>query len=162
VGEGPALARPCVPAGELARGDWTLAALGLNDPEAVRDGDRRTAWITSRPQRPGQRLDVTLGSPQTLAAAALDLYYPFDEFPRGLKLLSWEAGAWTRVEFADGPAERWATLEELLTRPKDARMVLRFAPRTLTRLRLAIGGRRGDPAWPRWSVSELRLYRDCR
>jgi hypothetical protein len=156
--------KPCEPADEVARGAWVLRSTGVNKEDRLRDGDPRTAWMTGRPQRPGDRLEVDLGGPEPLAAAALGLTYPFDEFPRNLVLSgrSEGDGEWRRIAFADGPPERVATLDELLKRPREARLVLRFPAERLAALRFALGSRESDPAWPRWAVSELRLYRACR
>ena len=55
-----------------------------------------------------------------------------------------------------------AALDELLRRPREARLVLRFPPEPLVAVRFALGSRESDPAWPRWAISELRLYRGCR
>lgn len=162
IGAGPAPAEPCAPADELPRADWALAGTGDSDPALARDGDRRTAWRSGLPQKPGDRLDVELAAPRTVAAVGLDLYYPYGEFPRNLKLLARSGEGWERLDYADGPAERWSTIRELLERPREARLVLRLAPREVTRLRLAIGGREGDASWPPWSVPELHLYGSCR
>lgn len=161
---GGPLPRPCAPAGEVPREGWTLRSTGVNKEDRLRDGDPRSSWMTARPQRPGDHLELVLEHPETLAAASLGLTYPFDEFPRALVLSGRAEGeeGWHRVAFADGPAERVATLDDLLQRPKQARLVLRFAPARLERLRFALGFREADPAWPRWAVSELRLYRECR
>jgi hypothetical protein len=158
------LPAPCAPAGELPRAGWSLRSTGVNREDRLRDGDPRTAWMTERPQRPGDQLEVTLREPESLAAASLGLTYPFDEFPRNLMLSGRAEGedSWHRLPFADGPAERVSTLTQLLERPRDAALVLRFAPQRLERIRFALGSRDADPAWPRWAVSELRLYRECR
>jgi hypothetical protein len=155
---------PCEPAGELSRESWALRSTGVNKEERLRDGDPRTAWMTERPQKPGDQLEVVLGGSETVAAASLGLTYPFDEFPRSLVLSGRGEGeeGWRRIPFADGPAERVATLDELLERPRSARLVVRFPAQRLERLRLSLGSRESDPSWPRWAVSELRLYRECR
>jgi len=160
---GAAPAAPCTPADEVSRDRWRFTSSGINKPERTVDGDRRTAWFTARPQRPGDYLEVGLVAPETLAAVALEAGYPYDEFPRNLVLLlRGPEGQLARTTWDDGPEERWADLEELVRRPAQARQVLRFAPRTVTALRLMIGWREDDPAWPRWSVPELRLFRECR
>jgi hypothetical protein len=160
----PAPEAPCQPEDEVPREGWTLGSTGVNKEDRLRDGDTRTAWMTARPQKPGDRLEVTLPQPETLEAAALGLTYPFDEFPRALVLSGRAAGedAWRRLPLVDGPGERVSTLDELLRRPRDARLVLRFPEERLVGLRIALGSREWDPSWPRWAVSELRLYRGCR
>jgi hypothetical protein len=103
-----------------------------------------------------------LPAAQTVAALAIDLHYPFDEFGRNpVLMLRDEGGAWQRVPAADGPEERWETVRDLVQRPREAREVLRFAPRRATGVRLMVGYREEDAAWPRWSVAELRLFRRC-
>jgi hypothetical protein len=154
-------AAPCVPAGELAREGWTVTGTGVNKPERVTDGDPRTSWMTEIPQRPGDRLEVDLGADQEVAAAALDIGYPHEEFGRNLVVSVDDGAGWRRVDPADGPAERLDTLRQLLEHPRTARMVLRIEPRKIRRVRLMVGAREEDPAWPRWAVPELRLYARC-
>jgi hypothetical protein len=156
------LEAPCVPADEIDRAGWALSASGDGDPQLARDGDRRTAWRIGPPQKPGDGFEVELPRRETLAAVALDLYYPYGEFPRNLKLLTREGDGWQRLDYADGPAERWATIQGLLERPREARLVLRVAPRPVSRLRLAVGGREEDASWPPWSLPELHLFGSCR
>jgi hypothetical protein len=154
-------APPCVPQGELAREAWALSATGVNKPDWVVDGDARTAWRTAVPQRPGDRLEVDLGRLERVAAAALDIGYPHEEFGRNLVLAVDTGEGWRRVPYADGPGERLATLDDLLQRPREARMVLRIEPQPVRRLRLMVGLREEDPGWPRWSIPELRLFSAC-
>jgi hypothetical protein len=159
---GPPATPPCAPVDEVPRGGWTVDSSGVNRPQRALDGDESTSWFTALPQRPGDRLEVALPAPETLAAVALDLRYPYDEFGRNLVLLTRDDGPWERVAYSDGPEERWAMLRDLVERPRQARMVLRFAPRRASGVRLMVGYREEEPAWPRWSVHELRLFRGCR
>jgi hypothetical protein len=159
---GPAAAAPCRPADEIAREAWSLSSTGVNRPQRALDGDRATAWFTARPQRPGDRFEVMLAAPQAMAAVAIDLHYPFDEFGRNLVLfLRGEDGTWQRVAWADGPEERWEVVSGLVRRPREARLVMRFPPQRASGLRLMVGHREEEPAWPRWSLPELRLFRRC-
>jgi hypothetical protein len=161
--EDPPGPRPCAPADELPRDGWRFASSGRKKPELVRDGDRRTAWFTRIPQRPDDFLQVTLPRPDTVAAVAIEMYYPHEEFPRNLALwASDDIQSWRRLPYADGPEERWGLLEELQHRPREARLVLRITPQTVRSLSLRIGRREQEDAWPQWSVPELRLFRDCR
>lgn len=162
---------PCAPADEIDRAGWTVGATataldasGRNAPDRARDGDRRTAWRTDEPQKPGDRIEVRLAGADALGAVTLALAYPFDEFPRNLVLaVEDEAEGWQRVAYADGPEERWAVLRELLERPRDARLVLRLPEaRRVRAVRLMVGLREEDPSWPRWRVSEVSLFRACR
>jgi hypothetical protein len=186
---GPPRAAPCVPEGELPRQGWRIESLRgprlhyagepahpfedwvrrreLRTPwmaEWARDGDPRTAWITEDGQRPGDGLEVQLDSPQRVAAVSLDLGYPFDEFPRDPVLVAGASeGERRRLPHRDGPEERWGTIESLLRRPREARLLLRLdQPQDVGSLRVRLGGAEPDGVWPRWSVPELRLYRDCR
>ena len=153
---------PCAPTQPLDRAGWRITASGPGDADAVRDGDPRTAWKTTVPQRGGDRLEIELPQPATVGAVALGLGYPFDEFPRHLVLSVDDVDAgWQRVPYADGPEERWATLRLLLERPREAAWVLRFPPRTVRAVRLMVGWRADDPSWPRWRVPELVLYGAC-
>jgi hypothetical protein len=162
LGPGPPAVAPCAPADEVPRAGWTLSSTGVNKEDRAVDGDPRRAWFTALPQRPGDRLDAVLPAPETISAVAIDLHYPFDEFGRNLVvLLRDESGAWRRVPWADGPEERWEAVRDLVERPQSARMVLRIAPQRASGVRLMVGYREEDPAWPRWSVPELRIYRRC-
>jgi hypothetical protein len=155
-------APPCVPSQPLDRAGWRIAGSGPGHPDAVRDGDARTAWQTVAPQRGGDRLEITLGEPATVGAVALGLGYPFDEFPRHLVLAVDDVDAgWQRVAYADGPEERWSTLRQLLETPRAAAWVLRFPARRVRAVRLMVGWRADDPSWPRWRVPELTLYGAC-
>jgi len=179
---------PCTPVDELRRDAWRIASLGVPAAGAgpagahgfeawvrrrewrtpwitewARDGERRTAWITGDAQRPGDGLELSLGAPRRVAAVALDLAYPYDEFPREPVLAGEGAGPRRRLPFADGPEQRWETLAALLERPRQARLVLRLeTPQDLSRLVVRLGGRLEDQSWPRWSVPELRLFGGCR
>ena len=124
---GPPPQPPCRPADEVSREGWTFEPTGINKPVRAADGDRRTAWFTARPQQPGDYFEVQLGRPETLAAVALESGYPYEEFPRNLVLLlRGEDGPLSREPWADGPEERWAFLEDLVQRPREAQLVLRF------------------------------------
>lgn len=159
---GPPETAPCAPSGALDRARWRLSASGADDPEAVRDGDRRTAWTTAAPQGGGDRLEIGLPEPAMVSAVALGLGYPFDEFPRHLVLSVDDVDAgWQRVAYQDGPEERWSTLRALLERPREAAWVLRFPARTVRAVRLMVGWRAADPSWPRWRVPEVDLYGAC-
>jgi hypothetical protein len=162
---GPAadLPAPCAPADPLPREAWALRSTGINKEDRVRDGDRRTAWHTAQPQRPGDYLEVRLARPETLAAVGLGLYYPYDELPQNpVVIVEGEDGRRQRVALADGPAERRAVLDALLERPREAEWSLRFPAVRARVVRVQIGWREEDPSWPAWSVPELQLYRSCR
>jgi hypothetical protein len=154
---------PCIPTDEVPRDAWTFASSGIKSAERVRDDDRSTSWFTERPQKPGDFLEVRLPQPEALSAVELEISYPFGEFARNPALfLQEDTGRWDRVTFADGPAERTDTLARLLEHPEAAAIVLRFEPRRARGVRVALAYRAEDPAWPRWSIAELRLFRACR
>ena len=152
---------PCVPRDEIPREGWTVSATGVNKPDRVATATRTRAWMTDIPQRPGDRLEVDLGRTETVAAVALDIGYPHEEFGRNLVLAVDDGRGWQRVPTPTVPPNALATLDDLLQRPREARMVLRVEPRPVRRLRLLVGLREEDPAWPRWSVPELRLFARC-
>ena len=52
------LPSPCAPSDPLPRDGWTLSSSGINKEDRARDGDRRTAWHTALPQRPGDYFEV--------------------------------------------------------------------------------------------------------
>jgi hypothetical protein len=154
---------PCEPEEAIDRTAFTVTASGEGTAAWAADGDPRTAWQTARPQQPGDRVELRLAAPEPVAAVVLGLGYPFDEFARNLVLMvDDETDGWRRVPYADGPEERWATLRELLDRPRSARLVLRTEPRRVKAVRLMVGWREDDPSLPRWRVPELALYRTCR
>ena len=182
---GPPATPPCAPVDAIDPSGWTMSGSGEDDPERARDRNLRTAWRTDIPQKPGDRLEVHLATPDTVSAVALSLGYPFDEFPRNLVLMTYdvsaqrtvdderggasprraddeEAGGWERVAYADGPEERWSTIDALLTHPRDAQLVLRIPPRRVRAVRVMVGLREQDLSWPRWRVPEVTLFRDCR
>jgi hypothetical protein len=163
VGDSPPPPRLCEPEDEIPRGGWAFAHSGRKRPELVRDGDRRTAWFTHDPQRPGDFMAVTFPRVETLAALAVGLYYPFEEFPRRPAVeVSQDGETWRRVAHADGPEERWALVDALVRAPREARAVYRIKPTPARAVRLVLAGGAGDDAWPQWSVPELRAYRACR
>ncbi len=186
-GVAPRAQPACTPADEVSRVGWSLRALRparLSAPGRARrfaewvrerewrrpgvaawagDDDRSTAWLSDGAQRPGDGLELTLPRTETLSAVALELAYPYDEFGRHVVLVA-EGGEdeRRRVPWADGPEERWATLQSLLERPREARMLLRLQPRALQVLDVKIAAREEDAAWPRWAIPELRVFRACR
>jgi len=162
-GPAPDLPRPCVPAEALPRGAWSFSSSGINREDRARDGDRRTAWHTAQPQRPGDYLEVRLPQAETIAAVALGLYYPYDELPRNpVVVVEAEDGSRRRVELADAPAEQRAVLDALLDRPQGAEWALRFSPVRTRRIHIQVGWREEEASWPAWSVPELHLYSSCR
>ena len=157
------LVSPCAPSDPLPRDGWTLSSSGINKEDRARDGDRRTAWHTALPQRPGDYFEVRLPGVETVAAVGLALDYPYDELPRNpVVVVEGEDGARRRMEIADGAAERRAVLDALLARPREAEWALRFPPVRARAVRIQVGWREEDPSWPAWSVPELQLYRSCR
>jgi hypothetical protein len=159
---GPPPDPPCQPVEEIPPAAWALSSTGVNKPARAVDGDAARAWFTAQPQRPGDHIQVTLPAPETVAAVAVRMHYPYEEFGRNLVLVAkGESGGWQRVPYDDGPEERWALLRDLVQRPTQALMVLRLAPRRVSALRLMVGYREEEPAWPRWSVPELMLFRRC-
>ena len=106
---------------------------------------------------------MDLGRTETVAAVALDIGYPHEEFGRNLVAgRRRRRGAGSASPTRTVPPSALATLDDLLERPREARMVLRIEPQPVRRLRLMVGLREEDPAWPRWSVPELRLFAACR
>ena len=95
-----------------------------------------------------------------IAAVSLDIANPYETFPRGLSILSPRGELWRKLQYRDDAARRWATVEQLLTRPREARWVLPFSP-VRTRQLLFVLTYDREWAHPRWSVSELRLFRRC-
>jgi hypothetical protein len=154
---------PCTPGDEVPRQGWTLQGSSHSDPSRAVDRSRKTAWSTAPPQSPGDHLDVSFPRSEHLAAVAIDLWYPHTEFPRNLVVfLRGEDGTLRRTRYEDGPEVRGALLEELVERPREATMVLRFPPAEALGFRLMVGQRERDRAWPAFSVPEVHAYRECR
>jgi len=153
----------CTPEDELRRVGWILSGTGINQPRRAVDGDRRTAWSTAAPQKPGDRLEVRFPEAQDVSALAIDLWYPHAEFPRNLVVfLEGEEGGFERVPYLDGPQVRSATIDALVSRPREARMVLRLKKARARAFRLMVGLRERDGAWAAFSVPELHAYAECR
>jgi hypothetical protein len=163
VAAGPPPHPLCTPTDAVPLRGAALDGTGINKPERANDGDLSRAWATAQPQRPGDRLEVSLPAPEPLAAVAIRLHYPYEEFGRNLVLqVKDPSGTWRRVSYVDDVDVRWETLHALVERPLDARMVFRLErPETVTAVRLMVGYREEEPAWPRWSVPEIELYRSC-
>jgi hypothetical protein len=152
----------CTPRDEVPRVGWTFGGTGISPGRRAIDGDRRTAWFTASPQKPGDRFEVTLPEPETLSAVSVDLWYPHAEFARNLVLaLKEPGGGWHRVSFADGPLERGALIKALVERPREASLVLPFPAERAQGFRLMVGWRQADPAWPAFSVPEVHAFRAC-
>jgi hypothetical protein len=163
VGGGTPPSPLCTPSEELPRGSWTLSGTGVTSPKRAVDGDRKTAWSTAAPQKPGDRLEVRFPAPEDVSALTIDLWYPHAEFPRNLVVfLQGEEGGLERVPYEDGPDVRNATIDALVSRPREATMVLRLKPARARAFRLMVGLRERDPAWAAFSVPEVHAYRECR
>jgi len=163
TGEAERASQPCVPSQELAREAWSFRSSGRKLPELVRDDDRRTAWFTERPQRPGDFFEVVLPAPQRVEVVSIELYYPFDEFPRDpVLLVETESGQRLRLVWRDGLSERVQLLDLLVRRPREARMLFQVEPTIARRIRIRLGLREQDHSWPAWSIPELRIYGACR
>lgn len=159
---GDPVRRPCEPSDELPRSGWSLEHSGRKRPDLARDAERKTAWFTHEPQRPGDFFQVRLDSPARVAAIAIELSYPYDEFPRNLALeVSADDRTWQRWSFADRLDERWQVMSELIHTPLRARMILRPEPTDVIGVRLSIARGGWDDAWPQWRISEMRLYSEC-
>ena len=93
----------------------------------------------------------------------LDMAYPFDEFPQGLRLLAKRRKEHRRsVAFADDPEERLSTIDGLVRHPRDARLVLRIPRQRLWKIELKLAPSEQSDAWPPWAIPELHVYEGCR
>jgi hypothetical protein len=127
----------------------------------VLDGRLETRWTTRRPQAAGDRLRVSFDAPAQISAVVLHTGAAFGEFPRNPILELRDAdGGFSEPILLDRPLERWRTIEALLTDPVQAPYVMRFAPRQATGFRVTLLSEGMFTA--RWTVAELRAYRDCR
>jgi len=94
---------------------------------------------------------------------SIELYYPFDEFPRDpVLLVETESGQRLRLVWRDGLSERVQLLDLLVRRPREARMLFQVEPTIARRIRIRLGLREQDHSWPAWSIPELRIYGACR
>jgi hypothetical protein len=133
------------------------AAPGPNDPLGAIDGQIGTRWSTGAPQAPGQWLEARWDTLTEVAGVELDLGPFRTDYPRSLALeVTADGRTWLPLaapRLVLGPLA-WSGTH--LLRAGAERVVLRFAPRPLTGLRLTQTGR--DPRFD-WSVAELRLLR---
>jgi hypothetical protein len=154
-GPAPAPPRPCVPADALPRDGWTFASSGINKEDRARDGDRRTAWHTAQPQRPGDHLEVRLAQAETIAAVGLGLYYPYDELPHNPVVVVEgvaAAGAW-RSRMAPPSSGRSSTRCWSGRGRRNGPCASRRSARAV---RIQVGWREEDPSWPRGRCPSCR------
>jgi hypothetical protein len=155
-----ASARPCQPADEIPRERWSFWTPIPGEPERARDGDSRTAWSTSRPQRSGDVLRVRFRWVEPVAAIVMETSSL--GFPRNLVLEGkLDREEYRALPYADGTAERWQTLQGLLRGEPFARWILRIPRQELRAFSLSVGSIPEYP-WPPWSVGEIRAFRECR
>lgn len=153
---GPA---PCAPGDELPHSGWTLRGSG-GHPGRASDGDLQTAWHTEGSQRAGDFFRISFPRKERIAAVVLAMdYYGF---PRDITLqVRDEDGEMRSVAYQDGAEERWQTIRDLLERPREARLVLRFRPERASAVRLVIAFQGDFNALPPWAIPEIRIYREC-
>lgn len=160
-GDPPSTEDLCVPADEIQPDAWTFRGSSEAPPEWVADRDPDTKWETAR-QIPGDHLTVNLGGTQTVAAARLELGFPYERFPRHLVVRARTgAGPWRPFPYRDDLATKLELLQTLLEDPSRAAFVLRFEPEQAGQLRFRVGGLRYNYAIPGWSLPELYVYRSC-
>jgi hypothetical protein len=162
-GEAPSTSGLCVPGDEIDPGGWALRGDSASPKQWIVDRNPETKWRT-KGQLPGMKLEIDLGREETLAAARIDLAYPYDQFPRDLtvKARAVHGSRFEKIDFKDDGATKWELVQALIERPSSAALTLRFAPTRVRVIRFWIReGKAWDFSLPDWSLPELRLYREC-
>lgn len=157
---GGARSQPCRLMDERSRLAWRSSS-NVRGANSVLDGDLATTWSTGREQAAGDWLRIVF--PEGIDLAAIALYSGRDvaEFPRNPLLeLRDDTGRWTSPALLGQGIERWRTLEALMTNPREAPFVFRFAQQRATALRITLASE-GQFTAP-WTVAELRAFGGCR
>ena len=130
---------------------WLSASEAPDRLAALVDGDRTTAWMTTRGQTPGAWIRIDLPEPRTIGGLQLLLRGRGRTFGKNLHVFATEDGKeWSRVNVLQGrPA-----VSAQLPSPEGPAQVLIFEPRRVRALRIEQVGRRERP----WGIAELRLY----
>jgi hypothetical protein len=120
----------------------------------MRDGERRTAWLSAGPQRGGESVTVTLEERQMVRGVMLALGAFPSGFPRELSIeVSTDDGGW-RVVWQGPTGAR--TVSAALDDPREVRMVIEFAPVEARLVRLTQTGRSLDDSW---AIAEMAILR---
>jgi hypothetical protein len=139
---------------EIPRQGWRVQA-SRGDARSAIDSDPTTRWTTGDQATQGDFYRIRLPTTARLARVAMDLRPPIC-FPTHLKLLAGREGENAEEISFDEHATYERLFETLLHRPRQARMVIDFEPRSLDTLRLRIT--ETDAFWMPWDISELHLY----
>ena len=148
---------PALPDGApLPRDGWRASA-SVNDGEAALaiDGDPRTRWASSEPQRPGLSFEIDLGRGETVSGVRIHAEPFATDVARGLRIAGrGEGEAWTNLaELSD--VRGGFTIESATLRLAPRAMLeARFEPTTVRRVRLE---QTGSDARFDWSITELEL-----
>ena len=151
----------CTPANEIPPRGWRLKGSGTTPVDLAIDRDPESRWKTDR-QLPGDNLTLDLGQPEQVAAVRLALSYPYGQFPRHLVVRGRSGGGrWRTLPYRNDLPAKLEVLRNLIDRPSQAALVLRFTPQQVGQLRFKVGGHRYDYSLPDWSLPEIFVYRTC-
>lgn len=127
------------------------ASSGEGDLDRMSDGDRRTAWVTSGPQRGNEQIVAELGDVHDVAGIVLALGPRTWAFPRRIVVaLSADGVEWIDVWTGDTAA---LSLAAAIADPLDVRVPFSFAPRLARYIRISQVAESQDP----WAVAELQV-----
>ena len=125
----------------LDRSAWKATA-SSGEPAGAFDGKGDTRWDTHKPQRPGDWLQIDLGTRQPIGRIALNMRNSTGDFPRGLEISASDDGTSWGAPFIVAPGTAgW--------------MELTFPTVTARWLKLVNTGTDNE-RW--WSIDELDLY----
>jgi hypothetical protein len=128
------------------------ASVSPEQIERLRDGNRRTSWITAGPQKGGEELRVHLHSRQRVSGVVLSQGAVSAGFPRQLTIsVSTDTATWQTVW--QGPTGA-RTVAAALDDPLDVRVLIEFPPVEAEQLRLT---QTGTSVEDEWAVAELSV-----
>lgn len=127
---------------------------GADQAQRMRDGDRRTAWMSDGPQRGGEWVTLTLDGERSVTGLVLSQGAFPSGFPRELAIGSSTDGEnWQTVW--QGPTGA-LTVAAALDDPREVRLVVQFPVSKARFVRLTQTGRSLDDSW---AVAELAVLR---
>lgn len=121
------------------------------------DGDPRTFWVTTGPQRAGDELTIELDRPVSTCGVELSLGRAAVLYPRALDVeTSMDGTRWDRA-WSGEPGGR--TVRSALAQPTDVRVAIDFEPRPARFVRVRLDRSVPDDAW---LVTDVTVRGDTR
>jgi hypothetical protein len=130
-------------------------AVSVDNPHligAIADGDRVTRWHAGRPQYPGDRLLIDLGSVREVTGLEMLLGGYVADFPRVLHVETSADGQQWREAWAGGTA--LMAFSAAIDDPLDITLPFSFEPRGARFIRLT---QTAQERTYYWSIAELRV-----